>query len=70
MYPNSLMAFNDYLLYSNQFGVGQRIPRAAGDTENVISHVNKSVEYMKRVWREKDFSRVRHKCRNQHEVCS
>lgn len=56
-------------LCSNQFGVGQRIPKGGGDIESkTVEYVDKSVKYMQRVWREEEFSRVRHKCRNQHEV--
>eukprot|EP00804_Cyclotella_cryptica_P017815 CCRYP_001224-RC/>CCRYP_001224-RC protein AED:0.17 eAED:0.17 QI:97/1/1/1/1/1/4/304/518 len=54
---------------TNQFGVEQRIPRES-HIENIVSYIDRSIEYMKRVWREKEFSRVRHKCRNQHEDCT
>ena len=54
---------------TNQFGVGQRIPKGK-DAEKTIEAVDKTVKYMQRVWRDEEFSRVRHKCRNQHEDCT
>ena len=54
---------------TNQFGVGQRIPKGR-DTAKTVEAVDKTVKYMQRVWREEEFSRVRHKCRNQHEDCT
>lgn len=54
---------------TNQFGVGQRIPRNQ-DKDKAVEYVEKSAKYMQRVWKEEEFSRVRHKCRNQHEDCT
>ena len=55
---------------TNQFGVGQRMPTKPDEAAKTAEYVKKTVEYMKRVWKEEEFSRVRHKCRNQHEDCT
>lgn len=47
---------------TNQFGVGQRVPLGSGEERaKTVEFVDRTVEYMKRVWREEEFSRVRHK---------
>jgi hypothetical protein len=47
---------------TNQFGVGQRVPLgSAEERAKTVEFVDRTVEYMKRVWREEEFSRVRHK---------
>lgn len=59
---------------SSQFGTEQRLPPASkGDNdehEKASDRLNQSINYMRAVWSDEKFQRVRHKCRNQHEDCT
>ena len=65
-----------HIFFSNQFGIGQRLPpvKEAGDVEKhemIKARINQSIEYMKKVWAMDDkYARVRHKCKNQHQDCT
>ena len=56
---------------SNQFGIGQRLPAkdeaAASERKKAKARIQQSIEYMQTVWTDDKYSRVRHKCKNQHE---
>ena len=60
-----------YLTHRNQFGIGQRLPAkdeaAAPEVEKTKARIQQSIEYMQTVWTDDKYSRVRHKCKNQHE---
>ena len=36
------------------------------EIDNAKARIERSIEYMRRVWKEEEFERVRHKCKNQH----
>ena len=59
------------VVFSNQFGIGQRIPSKpeVSDEEHqkTKERVAESFQHMQRVWSEEKCSQVRHKCRNQHQ---
>ena len=59
---------------TNQFGIGQRLPgkdeAKPDEIEKTKEWIETSVEYMARVWKEEEFNRVRHKCKNQHQDCT
>ncbi|KAL7527106.1 hypothetical protein ACHAXR_001807, partial [Thalassiosira sp. AJA248-18] len=59
---------------TNQFGIEQRIPSekeaTAANRTKTKARIDKSIEYMQTVWTDDKFSRVRHKCKNQHEDCT
>ena len=46
------------------------MPIGATDKSKTMDAIEKSVKYMQRVWKDNEFERVRHKCRNQHEDCT
>ena len=58
-------------MVSNQFGIGQRLPGHSEVTDSehqkTKAWIDKSIEYMQKVWTDDEFEGVRHKCRNQHE---
>ena len=57
---------------TSQFGLEQRVPTeeeaGADGVERTISQIEQSAQYMHRVWKDRDFANVQHKCKNQ--VCS
>lgn len=60
---------------TNQFGIGQRLPdiTEAGGVERhsaIKKAIDDSIDYMKTVWKDEKFVRVRHKCKNQHQDCT
>lgn len=59
---------------TSQWGLEQRVPTeeeaGAGGVERTISQIEQSVQYMRRVWKDSDFAKVRHKCQNQHVDCT
>ncbi|KAL7529512.1 hypothetical protein ACHAXR_003009 [Thalassiosira sp. AJA248-18] len=59
---------------NNQFGIGQRLPGEkeadAAERKKTEARMEQSIEYMQTVWTDEKFSRVRHKCKNQHEDCT
>lgn len=40
------------------------------EIDNAKARIERSIEYMRRVWKEEEFERVRHKCKNQHPDCT
>jgi prolyl 4-hydroxylase len=55
---------------TSQFGLEQRVPKNQKERELTTKRIGETVEYMKKVWNDDEFIKVRHKCRNTHEDCS
>jgi len=55
---------------TTQFGLEQSLPNNEDKRELTKKRIEESVEYMKRVWKDDEFSKVRHKCRNTQEDCT
>eukprot|EP00581_Thalassiosira_minuscula_P016868 CAMPEP_0183730882 /NCGR_PEP_ID=MMETSP0737-20130205/33763_1 /TAXON_ID=385413 /ORGANISM="Thalassiosira miniscula, Strain CCMP1093" /LENGTH=517 /DNA_ID=CAMNT_0025963473 /DNA_START=62 /DNA_END=1612 /DNA_ORIENTATION=+ len=59
---------------NNQFGIEQRMPpeNEVGPSthEDIVAYMDSTMKYMKTIWSDERFERVRHKCKNQHEDCT
>jgi prolyl 4-hydroxylase len=55
---------------TSQFGLEQRLPKNPNERELTTKRIGETVEYMKKVWNEDEFIKVRHKCKNTHEDCT
>mmetsp|Transcript_20650 Transcript_20650/g.29573 ORF Transcript_20650/g.29573 Transcript_20650/m.29573 type:complete len:507 (-) Transcript_20650:1616-3136(-) len=55
---------------TSQFGLEQRVPKGEGEKQLTDTRLKETVAYMKKVWEDDEFERVRHKCRNMHEDCT
>ena len=68
------MLFYRFLIFivgSNQFGAGQRLPKDARDLyEKTIYRLAESIQYMDTVKKDKKFHGVRGICLNRHEDCT